>query len=95
MIKHPSKILLSPRVTEKGAHLSERDCYVFNVSPFANKREISNAVREIFKVKPRLVRIARVARKKVHARGNKKGGMTAGGKKAYAYLKKGDKIEII
>lgn len=95
MTKHPSKILFSPRVTEKGAYLSEKNCYVFNVAPSANKREIALAVREIFKVEPRFVRVAAVARKNVQPRGGKRGGITAGGKKAYVYLKKGDKIEII
>lgn len=95
MTKHPSKILLSPRVTEKGAYLSEANCYVFAVAPEANKQEIAQAVRALFKVTPRLIRVARVVRKRVAARGGRRAGRTAGGKKAYVYLKKGDKIELV
>ncbi len=86
--------LIAPRITEKGAYLAEAGCYVFNVRERANKREIALAVREIFGVEPRRVRVARIPRKSTQTRGTNRMGMTAGGKKAYVYLKKGDKIEI-
>lgn len=94
MKKHSSKILLAPRITEKGAVLAEQGVYIFNVATDANKSEIASAVSELYKVTPRAVRIARVPRKQVMTRGTNRKGMTAGGKKAYVYLKKGDTIEI-
>jgi large subunit ribosomal protein L23 len=95
MNKQASHILLSPRVTEKGAYLSEGGVYVFNVAQSANKQEVAQAVKEIFKVTPRKVRVAQVPSKQKQTRGTNRMGKTAGGKKAYVYLKKGDTIELV
>lgn len=95
MQKHPLNIILSPRVTEKGAYLSEQGCYVFNVVPKANKREIAEAVKTIFKVTPRKIAIVTVPRKRVQTRGTNRTGLAGGGKKAYVYLKKGETIELV
>jgi large subunit ribosomal protein L23 len=94
MQKHSGIILINPRITEKGAYLAESGCYVFNVAKEANKFEIAHAVRTIYKVTPRAIRIAKVPRKETNVRGSNRKGMTAGGKKAYVYLKKGEKIEL-
>lgn len=95
MNKHAVKILLSPRVTEKGAYLSELGCYVFNVAPSANKHEIAQAVKTIFKVTPRKVAIVTIPTKSVQTRGTNRRGTSGGGKKAYVYLKKGETIELV
>lgn len=92
--KHPSQILLSPRITEKGAYLGELGVYVFNVQKNAGKREIAQAIRTVFGVMPRKVRVVSIPRKQVSTRGTNRMGQTKGGKKAYVYLKKGDAIEI-
>ena len=94
MKKHASHVLLSPRITEKGAYLAEIGAYVFNVGELANKHEIAAAVAEIYSVTPRKVTIVRVPRKRTMNRGSRKMGMTAGGKKAYVFLKKGETIEL-
>ena len=87
--------LLSPRITEKGTLLMEQGAYVFNVAKDANKRDIARAIEASFKVMPRQIRVARVPGKKVISRTTNRSGRTASGKKAYVFLKKGDKIEII
>ena len=98
MHKHPGTIIISPRITEKGAYVAEVGCYVFNVAPSATKREVAEAVRTIFKVTPRLVRVAAVPRKarmtRLGRRGASRRGVSAGGKKAYVYLKAGETIEL-
>ncbi len=94
MNKSHTKILLSPRVTEKGAYTAEQGVYVFNVARSANKSEIAAAIKTIYKVTPRMVRVAAVPRKQVQTRGTNRWGRTAGGKKAYVYLKKGETIEL-
>lgn len=95
-MKHPaSHILLTPRITEKGAYLSEKGAYVFNVAKTANKKEIAEAITEIFKVTPRMVRTVTIPAKQVFTRGTNRWGKTAGGKKAYVYLKKGEVIELL
>lgn len=95
MKKLSSQILLSPRITEKGAYLSEAGVYVFNVAGNANKVQIADAIRETFKVTPRKVTVVAVPGKSVMTRGTNRKGRTAGGKKAYVYLKKGDTIELV
>lgn len=92
---HAGSILLSPRITEKGAHLSAQGAYVFNVAPSANKHQVAAAVKRVFNVTPRSVRIVPVPRKQVVTRGTNRKGRTAGGKKAYVYLKQGDTIELV
>ena len=95
MNKPHSQILVSPRITEKGAYLAENNVYVFNVAMDANKKEIAAAVKDIYKVNPRFVRILAVPRKIVSTRGTNRKGKTAAGKKAYVYLKKGETIELV
>ena len=94
MKKHAGDILLSPRITEKGALLAEASCYIFNVSSRANKGEIAAAIKETFKVTPRKVTIVNTARKQKITRGTNRKGATASVKKAYVYLKKGETIEL-
>lgn len=92
--KDAGSVVLSPRITEKGAVLSEQGAYVFNVAPIANKKEIARAIEDIFKVKPSAVRVVNVAGKRSVTRGTNRRGRSAAQKKAYVYLKKGDTIEI-
>ncbi len=69
--------------------------YVFDVAMDANKKEIASAIKDIYKVTPRLVRVAAVPRKAVQTRGTNRWGKTSAGKKAYVYLKKGETIELV
>lgn len=94
MIKHTGTILIAPRITEKGAYLAERGAYVFNVARDANKKEITEAVRAVYKVTPRKIAIVTVPSKRVQTRGTNRTGHTSRGKKAYVYLKAGDTIEL-
>lgn len=95
MEKHTGKILLSPRITEKGAYLSEHGAYVFNVAKGVSKKEIANAVQTLYKVTPRKIAVLAVPRKQVQTRNTNRTGMTAKGRKAYVYLKKGETIELV
>lgn len=94
MKKHTAHILISPRITEKGAYLAENGVYVFNIAKNANKKEVADAIREVFKVTPRMIRVSSVKGKEVYTRGTNRWGRTSTGKKAYVYLKKGDTLEI-
>ena len=88
-----SAVLIGPRVTEKAAMGAEKNVYAFNVAVKASKGEIVKAIKSYYKVSPTKIRIVRVPGKKVMVRG--KVGVKAGGKKAYVFLKKGEKIETI
>ena len=94
MKKHTSHILLSPRVTEKGAYLAEQGVYVFNVAPNASKRDIIAAVKKLYSVTPRMIRVTTVPTKIRRSMRTGRTGVKTGGKKAYVYLKKGETINI-
>ena len=95
MKKLSSQILVSPRITEKGAAMSEAGVYVFNIARDANKSQVVDAIRETFNVSPRKVTVVTVPRKETSTRGTNRKGMTRAGKKAYVFLKKGDTIELV
>lgn len=86
-------VIIRPRITEKASFLSANNVYTFEIGAKASKREVAKAVSLMYKVNPVKVSVARNPAKQKLARGVK--GEIAGVKKAYVYLKKGDKIEII
>lgn len=90
----PASVLIRPRVTEKAALAGERqNVYAFEVSKDATKKSVSASIREVYKVTPLSVRLVSIPKKNVFVRGKR--GVKGGGKKAYVYLKSGDKIEVI
>jgi large subunit ribosomal protein L23 len=84
--------IIQPRITEKATFQSEKGVYVFEVTGRATKKTIAMAIRQLYKVTPVKVRIAKNPAKQVFVRG--KWGRKQGVKKAYVALAKGDKIEI-
>lgn len=87
-------VLIRPHVTEKAALGADRaGVYVFEVSENSNKNTIAASVKALYKVTPVKVRVTKIMSKAVFVRGKR--GVKKGGKKAYVYLKKGDKIELI
>lgn len=88
-----SKIIKNPRITEKASFNAEQNVYTFDVFKSANKTEIKKAIFALYKVKPVKVNIVTVPSKKIFVKG--KAGVKPGGKKAFIYLKEGDKIDII
>lgn len=90
----PNNVLLYPHVTEKAALAQDKsNVYVFKVTETATKKSISDSVFEVYGKRPVMVRVSRIPAKQVVVRGKR--GVKSGGKKAYVYLKKGDKIELI
>jgi large subunit ribosomal protein L23 len=90
-------VLKGPRITEKGAIVAEsNNVYTFDIDKKANKIDVKKAIELIYKVKPVKIAIAKIPTKKVQVRGQRgKFGNKGGGKKAFVYLKKGDKIEFV
>lgn len=88
-----SSVLLRPHITEKASMLAEKNVYVFEVRPRANKHEVISAIKSVYNVTPTRVHIVNLPAKKVFSRGKK--GMRSGLKKAMVYLKHGDKIEFV
>lgn len=89
-----ARVLNAPRITEKASAQQERGVYVFNVSERATKRDVIGAVKHIYGVTPRAVRMIAIPTKTVrHARTGKYG-VKQGGKKAYVQLKQGETITL-
>ena len=89
---HPFEVLKRPVVTEKSTLLQERGRYVFEVSTYANKAQVKEAVQEAFNVGVVSVNIVnlRGKRKRFGRRVTKRPDW----KKAIVTLKPGDKVEI-
>lgn len=85
-------ILKHPRITEKASMHQSMSVYVFDVAVEANKRQIARAVEQYYKVRPRMVRIVSVPKKRTRNMRTGTTGATKRGKKAYVYLKKGETI---
>ena len=89
-----SHVLRHARITEKATMHSESGVYTFDIAENATKRDVMQAVRALYKVTPRKVAIVPVPSKMRRSARTGKRGIKRGGKKAYVYLKKGEKITI-
>lgn len=85
--------VIKSRITEKSGQLAEKGVYTFEVLKTANSKQISAAIKTAYNVTPVKVSVAPIKSKAMFVRG--KSGRTVSGKKAYVYLKKGEKIEFI
>ena len=86
-------VILRPRVTEKASALTERGVYSFEVVKGATERTVKAAIRSLYKVSPIKVAFVPLRSKEIIVKGKK--GRTKGGKKAYVFLKSGEKIEVL
>ncbi len=86
-------VIANPRITEKAAYASDKNVYTFDISSRASKVEVMKAVKALYNVTPVKVNIAAIPTKRVVRRNIL--GQKGGGKKAYVFLKKGDKIEFV
>lgn len=88
-----AEVLRRPHISERASDSSAKGVYVFEVAPSATKTQIRAAVEGLYKVTVEQVRTVTVVPKRITVKG--KPGVRSGGKKAYVYLKKGEKIEIV
>jgi len=72
---------------------AESSVYVFEIDSRANALEVRKAFIEKYKVTPVRINTVTIPAKNVIVRGKR--GKKSGYKKAYIYLKKGEKIENI
>lgn len=84
--------LLRPRITEKATFIADKGVYAFEIDSKATKKDVADAVKTYFEVTPLKVRIVKNPSKRVVIRGKR--GIKPGVKKAYVYLKAGDKINL-
>lgn len=86
------RVLVKPMVTEKATNLSAVNQYVFMVETCANKISVSNAIEEVYNVRPISVNVIKMKGKKVNR--GKIAGRRKDFKKAIVTLKKGESISI-
>ncbi|MEK7572722.1 MAG: 50S ribosomal protein L23 [Patescibacteria group bacterium] len=86
-------IIKNPRITEKATFSAEHNVYTFDVTDSANKTEIKKAIFAVYKIKPIKINVLKVEDKRIFSKGKK--GVKSGGRKAYVYFKKDDKIEFV
>ena len=87
-----SSILKKAHITEKTAHLTAQNKYVFDIAPSVNKTQVASAVFAIYNIKPLAINIIRTKGKKV--RFGKLSGKRADGKKALVTIPAGKKLTI-
>ena len=92
-MKSLTHILHKPHITEKATASSERNIFVFKIAKNATKNDVTKSVKEPYKVNPLKVSTVTIPAKRVFVRGKR--GMKSGYKKAYIYLDKKDKIEVV
>jgi large subunit ribosomal protein L23 len=89
----PGKVLYQALISEKATTLQEKEnCYLFKVAADANKMDIKKAVEKAFNVK-----VAEVGTMNVQGKNKRLGrfqGRRSNWKKAFVWLKQGDKIEL-
>lgn len=93
MKKDLNKIIVRPHITEKASISVDKGVYTFEVSKDSTKVLIEKAIQERYKVNPVKITTVTIPGKRVFVRGRV--GKKSGYKKAYVYLKKGDKIETL
>lgn len=90
-----SWVLLRPRITEKATDVNKVRAYVFDISMNANKQNVRDAVRDIYKVSPIKVCITSIKSKNIRNARTGLSGTKSGGKKAFVYLKEGESITLV
>ena len=84
----------APWFSEKALIATEKGVYAFSVPARATKADIAGAIKEIYKVEPRKIRIANLPGKRKAMRTRRGFGTRAARRKAYVYLAAGDSIQF-
>ena len=91
-----SMVIVRPHITEKASDLSEHNVYGFEINKRANKMHVKMAVEKLYKVTPMKVAVINGAPKFMkNPRTGRMQMKKQSIKKAFVYLKKGDKIEFV
>lgn len=88
------EIIRAPWFSEKALIITEKGVYTFAVPARATKADIAGAIKEIYKVTPKKIRIVNLPAKKKAMRTKRGVGVRAARRKAYVYLNAGDSIQF-
>ncbi len=90
-----SSVIMRPRITEKAVGQNEKNVYTFIVARSATKYTVADAVKALFKVTPVKVNIVNKTPRQFMSRSKGRIQSEKGMKKAYVYLKEGDRIDLV
>lgn len=90
-----ASVLLKPRITEKTALLGDKNVYTFEVKKGASKYEVRDAIKALYNVTPVKIHIVNKQPRHSISRARGRDMMEHGLRKAYVFLKKGDRIELV
>ncbi len=88
------EIIRAPWFSEKALLSTDKGIYAFVVPQEATKADIAGAINEIYKVKPKKIRVVNLPGKRVTMRNRRGMGTRAARRKAYVYLHAGDTIKF-
>lgn len=88
------EVIRAPWLSEKALIATERGVYAFAVPKEASKAEIAGAIKALYKVDPKKIRIVHLPAKQKNLRSGRGTGMRAARHKAYVYLNAGDTIQF-
>lgn len=88
-------VLRAPWLSEKALLATEKGVYAFDVGSRVTKAEIAGAIKEIYNVTPRQIRIVNLPGKRKMMRTRRGIGQRAARHKAYVYLNAGDTIQFV
>ncbi len=94
-LKADDDVLKKPHISEKSFSLSQNNVYTFEVVYSANKYQVIQAIKSLYNVTPKKVRIIRQQPRKERSLLRNRTSHNAGLKKAYVYLNKGDTINFM
>ena len=87
-------IIRAPWFSEKALLMTDKGVYTFDVPQRATKAEIAGAIKEVYGVSPRDVRVVNLPAKKKTMRQKRGEGTRAARRKAYVTLNTGDTIQF-
>jgi large subunit ribosomal protein L23 len=88
------EILRAPWFSEKALIVTEKGVYTFAVPARATKADIAGAIKEVYKVTPKKIRIVNLPGKTKPMRTRRGEGTRAARHKAYVTLNTGDSIQF-
>jgi large subunit ribosomal protein L23 len=90
-----ASVIVRPRITEKAALAIDKNMYTFEVHKNATKHDVRDAIVALYKVTPVKINIVNRSPRQYMSRLRRRRITENGLKKAYVYLKEGDRIDLV
>ena len=88
------EVIRAPWFSEKAILATEKGVYVFAIPASATKADVAGAIKELYNVSPRQIRIANLPGRRVSKRSHAGKAVQARRRKAYVYLAEGETIQF-